>query len=112
MPALPVFLVLSITVSFVFHPISAKIAILYILSSVMFATSAQLIIVLLAITIVSVLHVLLDIHLKMDIAIPAVLEDALNQAAISILEFAPAAQLSSPLTPSTTSAFLARSLTA
>jgi hypothetical protein len=91
---------------------SAKIAIHYILSSVMFATSAQSIIALLAITIVSVLHVLLDIHLKMGIAIPAVLEDALNQAAISILEFAPAAQLSSPLTPSTMSAFLARSLTA
>jgi len=78
----------------------------------MFATSAQSIIALLAITIVSVLHVLKVIHPKMGIAIPAVLEDALNQVAISILEFAPAAQLSSPLTPSITSAFLVRSLTA
>lgn len=111
MPALHAFPVLSITANFVFNPMSAKIAIHYILSSIMFAISAQSIIALLAITIVSVHHALLDIHPKMGIAIPAVLEDALNQAAIYILEFAPAALLSSPLTPSTTSAFLARSLT-
>lgn len=105
-PALHVFLALLTIASSVLQPMYAKAAIHCIPLSTMLASSVLLIIVLPATTTVFVLHVLLDIHPKMDIAIQAALEDAHKQAAMSILVFAPAAQLNSLLTPSTMSVLL------
>ena len=112
MLVLLVFLALSITANSVLHLMYAKPAIHYIPSSTTLALSVLSTIARLAITTVFVHHALLDIHHKTDIAIPAALEVAHNQAATSILEFVLAALLNLLLIPSTMSVLLALSLTA